>query len=697
MEYDEKFFAERANKRVRNLWFVLEIVFTISYTIEVLRGLRTVSFYVLFLTCNWLPFFIGIILLKIKGLATPIYRYITFIGYGAFYAFAMMTSNSIVTFSYMLPITAIFVLYKNRNFMIAWTGAVEVILMAAIIKKYIEGQNQPLDITNYEIIIIATIFCSAGFIMAIVHLSKSDSAMLNSVKGNLNRVITTIEQVKGASNSIVDGVTVVRELAEENKEGAYAVVTSMETLAENNNELSQKIDSSMEMTEDIENQVIHIADLMEGIVSTIDNSAVHASESTEELSDVVTSANTMARLSADVEKILEDFREQFNMVKQETGTIETITSQTNLLALNASIEAARAGEAGKGFAVVADEIRNLSMGTQNSSNSIMEALSHLEETSDKMTESITSILAFINGALEKMKAVNTSVSAIANDSKRLENEIQVVDSAIKQVETANKNMVDNMKQVQDIMVSVSAGVSDSETTTTTMLSKYEETSRNVVLIETVVGKLVEELGDGGFMSQADLKPGMAVTITDSVSKKTYKTSIADIMEDEVYIESALSSELCVTDKQKYQIDIVVDNAMYIWNDVQLARVKKNAKDYLKLGIQGNPKVMNRRKYPRLSMSNPCEITIPSKKASYKGRMVNISAGGFAFSCMAKEFADIIGEQVSVMIKNFDLLEGTALAGTIIRSSDDKGTYIVGCRMQEDNMKIRDYVKERMPG
>ena len=35
MEYNEKFFAERANKKVRNLWLVLEIVFTISYTIEI--------------------------------------------------------------------------------------------------------------------------------------------------------------------------------------------------------------------------------------------------------------------------------------------------------------------------------------------------------------------------------------------------------------------------------------------------------------------------------------------------------------------------------------------------------------------------------------------------------------------------------------------------------------------------------------
>ena len=95
----------------------------------------------------------------------------------------------------------------------------------------------------------------------------------------------------------------------------------------------------------------------------------------------------------------------------------------------------------------------------------MDALKHLEDTSDKMTESVTTILNLISETLEKMKTVDASVNMIAEDSRQLGSEIQVVDTAVKQVEDSNKNMVDNMQQVKDIMVLMTESVANSEMTT----------------------------------------------------------------------------------------------------------------------------------------------------------------------------------------------------------------------------------------
>ena len=693
MGYYEKEFAKKANKKAMIMWMILILVFSIAYIVEVAKGQKTLLFFVGMELVSWGPFVLGLMVIKLKGWQTKLYQDIACIGYGLYYLYIMLASEEMLVFTYVLPMVGIMIIFKNQG-LILRCGAFNVVLLSVcIIRNCMNGMNSPQEIFNYEMQVGIILLCYMGYIVSIKHLSVSDSTLLESIKDNLDKVTTTVEKVKIASNSVVDGVTVVRELADENREGAKQVVESMGDLAEKNRMLSQRIDSSMEMTKDIDQQVENVASLVENIVQISEKSEEHANSSAIELEKVVESTNAMAKLSTEVETVLNEFKNQFERVKQETGTIENISSQTNLLALNASIEAARAGEAGKGFAVVADEIRNLSMGTQNSSNSIMEELKNLEDTSDKMTESITTILKLISETLETMQAVNSSVRMIADDSKELGNEIQIVDDAMKSVEGSNKNMVENMNQVQDIMVTMTESVVESENTTNSMLSKYEETARNVINIEGVVGALVEELGEGGFMSEQDIEEGMKVKLAEEGSNRELHTEVAEIREGCIWIPSDARTDLFLEGeikKKRYVAQIVVNNSVYVWEHAFIGR--KDKKTY-ELELEGTPKVVNRRKHPRLPMTNSCDILLKSKNHSFAGRMVNISAGGFAFTCRGQEFADAKGEVVQITIKDFALLNDKPLTGVVIRSSNDNGTYVVGCRMPEDHLEIQKYVKE----
>lgn len=692
MEYNEKHFAKSANIKALGMWLTMSVVLSIAYAMEIVKGLKTVEYYIIMELFCWVPFIIGLVILKVQGWHSKLYQDIVGFGFGLFYLYIMLTSPGTLAFTYILPLMSMLIIYKNKHFILRCGIASIAVIIVTIVRNYMNGMNTASDISNYEIQFAIIVFCYAGYIIAINHMTKSDGAMLESVKANLNRVVTTVDKVKVASNAVVDGVTVVRELAEENKEGASEVVKSMEQLNENSGILSQKIDSSMDMSQDIDNQVENVATLLQNIVELSEKSTSHANASADQLENMVESTNVIVRLSTDVENILAEFKNQFGRVKQETGTIEKISSQTNLLALNASIEAARAGEAGKGFAVVADEIRNLSMGTQTSSTSIMEVLQLLEDTSEKMTESVTTILQLITESLETMKQVNENVGMISGDSVQLGGEIQTVDSAIKSVERSNKSMVDNMKQIQDIMLMMIGSVLESENTTTAMLSKYEETARNVINIESVVGKLVEELGTGGFMSVQDVMPGMSMSISEQGSKQEISTVVAQVEEDYVLIKATTQADdYLVGNKSKYIVRIVVNNTVYIWENTEI----KKAGECYKILLESSPKVLNRRKHPRLDIANACDITLKSTKQSFKGKMENISAGGFAFSCRASEFAKCTGESVQIVIRDFELLQGEALTGVVIRSSNNSGNYIVGCRMPEDNIAILDYVKAKL--
>ena len=265
------------------------------------------------------------------------------------------------------------------------------------------------------------------------------------------------------------------------------------------------------MTTQINNQVENVASLINEVVQLVSESVEHTDTSSKELADVVESTKTMAELSGEVDNILREFQQEFSKVKTETGTIGEINSQTNLLALNASIEAARAGEAGKGFAVVADEIRNLSTETEESSDRIMTALGHLENTSNRMLKSITTILELIQTTQTKVVQVNDSVSGIAKDSTQIGEHIGVVDSAMQEVESSNRNMVDNMHEIENVMKDITDCIGNADESTKIMLSKYEESARNVDKIENVVGAMMEKLGVGGFMGVQDIKQGMYCT------------------------------------------------------------------------------------------------------------------------------------------------------------------------------------------
>lgn len=697
-EYDESFFRAKANKRAGITWLALIFIATIYYGIKTKNGEIARGYFIAFTVVGWVTYITGYIVSMIKGKAAKEYKWVLGICYLLFYAVIAWAALDKISYIFILPLLSILILYKDPKFikMIMWF-TLFVLISSNIYKGVAKGMMDFVASEECALQFAIVLCCFACTNMAIRHLVESDGALTGSIESELAQVVQTVEQVKDASNSIVDGVTVVRELADENKQGANNVVKDMGTLAKNNGILNDKTVSSIEMTKVIDTQVKDVSDLMEEFSKLIEKSVEHADLSADELTEVVEITNRMSALSSKIETILETFKKEFENVKQETSTIEGITSQTNLLALNASIEAARAGEAGKGFAVVADQIRSLSSGTQDSSNSIMEALSHLEATSDEMLQSITETVELIQLNIEKVSTVNKSVSDITSDATSLGDNIKVVDSAVKQVENSNETLTANMNQVGEIMQIMTESINNAEQTTKTMLSKYEASAKSATDIESVVGELMEELGIGGFMNVSDIKSGMKfrMVIEDQTNaKEEYTGEVVDRKDNNVYIN--INNRAAFDDKRrnlKCSFNAVVDNVLYCWNGIAIHNVKAGEKGQFKLTIDTNPQVYNRRKYPRMPLDNKCTISVDGTDITYYGHMVNISANGFAFSVNDSSFENMKGKNIVIEIDNFDVIKDKEIQGCIIRCSNDEGNYIVGCRMPEDSNEIKDYVNK----
>lgn len=692
MDYNENEFKAKANIKARRIWLVFALLLSANYGTDVSQGGYPSTNFIIFLILCWVPFFAGDLLLRIRGKADDRYRYALVVGYGIFYTFLICTTDSPIAFTYILPVVSLLVLYKDRKFMVGCAIAnIASVIISVIYHLVVLGQNTATDQKNYQLQIACLLLCYIGYIMSIRHLIESDGALTNSIKADLKRVVTTVEQVKTASNTIMDGITVVRELATENKHGSDIVVDGMNKLTDHNGQLQSRTASSQEMTGDINSQVQNVASMINDMVSLTAESGKHAKTSSVDLESLVQTARTMADLSNEVEHILDAFKAEFETVKQETGTIDSISSQTNLLALNASIEAARAGEAGKGFSVVAEQIRKLSTETKDSSGQISEALSRLDEISGKMTSSIEETLKLIQVTLEKVTQTGENVNKITQDSSLLGEHIQTIDSAMKEVESSNRQLVENMEQVSSIVETMTTCISDSDETSKRMLSKYEESASNINNIENVIQELMCELGIGGFMGLDDIHASMKakVILPKHLERMEYHGEVRSVAENSISL--ILSDNPQLNGSETCKVQVTVDNVLYCWDQAQIQADTASGSHAYVLQLSARPEIKNRRKYPRADVSNPCTITLKDSDTTFSGQLDNISANGFAFLIRDPFFMDHKHADVAIDIQNFALSDQSHLEGHVIRCSDDEGVYIVGCQMPEDNYAIRNYV------
>jgi len=287
-QYDESYFRAKANRRAGTTWLTLMLIVTIYYAAKMMDGAVGKNWFILFSAVGWGEYIFGGLMLKIKGMDNENYKWVLGLGYLTFYGFISWTSMDEISYVFVLPLISILILYKNPKLIriMMWT-TLFILITSNLYKGWVKDMMEFVSSVDCALQFAIVLCCYSCTTMAIKHLVESDGALTASIEANLDRVVKTVEKVKGAANSVVDGVTVVRELADENKQGANDVVKDMRELSDNNNVLNDKTMSSMEMTTVIDTQVKNVAELMEQVVTLIEASVEHANTSSNDLVEVV--------------------------------------------------------------------------------------------------------------------------------------------------------------------------------------------------------------------------------------------------------------------------------------------------------------------------------------------------------------------------------------------------------------------------
>jgi methyl-accepting chemotaxis protein len=334
-------------------------------------------------------------------------------------------------------------------------------------------------------------------------LARYFNETLGSISGLIKKIKYKVNALTNTGHELSSNMTKTSKSVDEisaNFEGMKKKMNKQEGSAAEADKAVKKIKSNIDnlnnlieaQSESINTSSSAIEEMTANIHS-VTRTLIENSKNVDELSGA--SENGKTGLQTVAEKIKEIAHDSEGLL-EINSVMNNIASQTNLLSMNAAIEAAHAGEAGKGFAVVADEIRKLAESSGDQSKTTATMLK-------KIKASIDSITASSNEVLSRFEVIDTGVKTVSTHELNIRN-------AMEEQEIGGKQILESMKRLKEISVSVKHGAVD-------MLKSGDDLNRQTSEFIKISNDAVNGMNEIVNGAMQEIK--VAVTMVDEMSSE----------------------------------------------------------------------------------------------------------------------------------------------------------------------------------
>ncbi len=281
-----------------------------------------------------------------------------------------------------------------------------------------------------------------------------------AIKG-IAKPITNIVKV---ANNIADGDLGNKIIEIDSKDEIGMLSSSFKKISDSLNDTLGQVNSAVEQVASGSNQVAQAS-------QSLSQGATEQASSLEEITSSITEISSQAKQNADnavqasglskqamdnaesgnkqmqeLVVAMGDINKSADEIKRIVKIIDEIAFQTNLLALNANVEAARAGKYGKGFAVVAEEVRNLASrsgeSVQETTQMVEEAIKNIQTGNNLVETTSKQLEEIVNGA---SKAADL-VEEIANASKEQTQGLDQINQGLGQIDQVTQSNTANAEE-----------------------------------------------------------------------------------------------------------------------------------------------------------------------------------------------------------------------------------------------------------
>lgn len=428
----EKYANQSRNVTTLKGLHILNGVLIVAYLIELIKGVRTPISY-LIVACMCLIPSIAAQLIYFKKKDSALIRYILGYGFLVFYAYAMFTTSTELSFCYIIVTFVILLVYVDIKFLFSLASGAILVNVARLTYLGINGRLQAQDITNAEIIFACLILTSAYAVMTAKKIGSINNANIIKAENEKEQSEVLLQNTLEVAVSITENIGNVVTETENLKDAIEQTRSAMGDLSTGANDVAEAMEEQMNSTQSIHQHIDEVVNSVENILADgneAQNSLKDGNAVMTELLDLVNKSEESGQI---VTQKVTGLKEYADRMQEIMGLISNVAEQTGLLALNASIEAARAGEAGKGFGVVAGEISNLSSQTNAATNDINGLIQDIVQSIDEAAEAMTQLIEnsqkqnqCVGVTADKFQTIRTKTRGIITQASQLKKEVDIV-------------------------------------------------------------------------------------------------------------------------------------------------------------------------------------------------------------------------------------------------------------------------------
>ena len=462
---------------------VLGILLVGAYAVEVMKGDRTIPYYVVFSILAIGPA-LGEILVYRKNPDDTRLRYYIAIFYSIFYAFVVFTTTSLVAFTFIIPIYLVLLLYSDIKLCDFVSGGGVVVNIAFLVYLIASGRFNTADMATYEIREIVMFVLAFYLHFATKTLHQVNQMKLSELNKEKESVSTLLNSVMSISGEMSEGIVNMTGHMQELGNAVSETRNAMQEVSSGTNDTAESIQDQLGKTEEIQNYIGQMAGMVENISESMEQAKENVEIGRKNIDSLTAQMASSEKVGNEAVKDMKALEEYTTNMQSIIDLITSVASQTSLLALNASIEAARAGEAGRGFAVVATEISNLANQTQEATVNITEVIQNVSAKLSVAADAVEQLIENSRKQSEAATQAADSFRVISENTENVNEQSGQLSNAVARLTESNSSIVESIQTISAIMQEVSAHSQET----------YNVSNKNTGIVNEV-SRLVESLND----------------------------------------------------------------------------------------------------------------------------------------------------------------------------------------------------------